>query len=114
MILQRMQETPWTDYFLTGLLERIRFLAIGHHGETECFFRRKPGIWILWCKWFSSHQLRRAVAPDGKQAFYGVHPAFLTDRTDVNIDTADSEELFPPGLPLFFFCYFFYTEHLMT
>jgi hypothetical protein len=33
------------------------------------------------------------------------HPAFLTDRTDGDVDPADSQQLFLPGfLPAAFFC----------
>ena len=87
----------------------IRFLDIGHRVEKECSFRRKPAIWSLRDKRCSSYKLRRAVTPNGKQMFYCVHPAFFTDGADVNINTADPEQLFLPGLPFVVFFYQFNT-----
>jgi len=77
-------------------------------GETECFFRRKTGIWILWCKRYSSHQLRRAFTSNGKQPFYCAHFSFLTYWTDRDINPADPEQLLLPSLPPFFPLLHFY------
>jgi hypothetical protein len=56
------------------------------------------------------------VASIGAQKFYPEHPAFLTDGTGRDIDPADSEQLFLPGLLLVvFFCYrFIVSEDLPT
>jgi len=72
------------------------------------FFRRKTGIWILWCKRYSSHQLRRAFTSNGKQPFYCAHFSFLTYWTDRDINPADPEQLLLPSLPAFFPLLHFY------
>jgi len=49
------------------------------------------------------------------QKLYSEHPAFLTDGTDSDIDSADSEQLFLPGfLSGFFFCYGFAGSEELT
>ena len=50
------------------------------------------------CKRSSSEKLRRAVASAREQQRHSGHPAFLTDGTDIDVDPADSDQLFLPGL----------------
>ena len=51
----------------------------------------------------------RAIAPKRKQKLYPENRAFLADRTDSDINTADSEQLILPGLWFFFFIYYGFT-----
>jgi len=61
---------------------------------------------IFRCKGSSSEKLRRAVASTREQQLYSGHPAFLADGTDIDVDPADSDQLFLPGLrPAVFLCY---------
>jgi hypothetical protein len=92
-----------------------RFWARGGHGETECSFRRKREIGFLHGERYSSEELRWAVASEGKQELHPAHPAFLTDGTGRDIDSADSQHLFLPCLLSdVFFCGGFITAEDLT
>ena len=73
-------------------------MAIVGHGEAERSFRREPEIYFLPWEQYSSEKLRRAVASKGVQKRNPGHPAFLADGTDIDVNPADSDQLFLPGL----------------
>jgi len=59
--------------------------------------------------------IRRAIAPGRKQKLYHDHRALLANWTSIDIDAADSEQLFLPGFWFFFFfCYGFTTAEELT
>jgi hypothetical protein len=63
----------------------------------------------------SSEKLRRAVASTREQQRHSGHPAFLADGTDIDVDPADSDQLFLPGLrPAVFFSYGFASSKDIT
>ncbi len=77
--------------------EGSQFLAIGSRGERGCDFRRKSTRGLMYGSQDLSPQLR-AMTSIGTQQRYRVHPSFLTDRTEGDVDATDPEQLFLPGL----------------
>jgi len=75
-----------------------RFWAIVWHGEEECSFHRKLATRIFDSRGYSSEKLRWAVASKRDQECHSDHLAFLTDGTDSDVDSADSDHLFLPSL----------------
>jgi hypothetical protein len=53
--------------------------------------------------------IRRAIAPKRKQKLHTEYRAFLANRTNIDINTADSEQLILPGLWSFFFLWYGFT-----
>jgi len=71
---------------------------MGGRGGNERFFREALKRWFLCGGRCSSALLRWVVASSWQQDLNPSHLTFLADRAGCDIDAADPEQLFLPGL----------------
>ena len=84
------------DAVMNNSLPRFRHRISTINGLVKK--NRKLATGVFHCERSSSEKLRWAVASTREQKRRSEHPAFLADGTDIDVDPADSDQLFLPGL----------------